>query len=312
MSKGELAMALETDEVTADWDGVAPAQKGGGGRKNDGLSLFMKLDPRPGKPYRFRLGCTPIHFRKHRWAFRTLKQWPISPASDIKERDLDVAWSKGKYIPVEGYAAFVFDRENANRLRILEGNRDVYGPIGSHAHMFKINPASPTKGFDWLVEVTEDADGKRQYMVTMDAMQGPTPFTPDEIKALENPKFQRSELETKYFVKSTPEEIKDLWEQLPEPMRVNTPRGDKKGAQGGQKTAQATEQPKAAPAAAPAAAAAPATQAAAPAAKPAAPAAKAEPAPAKDDGFLADPDEAGLAQEGGPSEVGEDEPARLF
>lgn len=297
-------MALETDEVTADWDGVAPAPKGGGKRQNDGLSLFMKLEPRPGKPYAFRLACTPTKFRKHRWAFRTLRQWPISPATDIKEKDLDVAWSHGKFTPPLRYAAFVFDRENGNRLRILEESADVFGPIGNHAHLFKINPASPTKGFDWVVEVTEDATGKRQYMVTMDAQKGPTPLTEAEIKALENPKFQREELDKKYFVKCTPEEIKDLWEQLPESMRVNTPRGDKgkdqpaESKSAPQKTAQAAQS----------------TPVKAPATPPP-PAVKSEPkteAPPATGDFLADPDDLPADNDGGPAEVDEDQPAKLF
>ena len=301
-------MALETDEVTADWDGVAPAQKGGGRRQNDGLSLFMKLEPRPGKPYVFRPACAPISFRKHRWAFRTLKQWPISPATDIKDKDLDIAWSQGKYSPAVSFAAFVFDRENGNRLRILEAGSDVFGPIGNHAHLCKINPASPTKGLDWVVEVSKNDEGNWKYMVTMDVQKGPTPFTAEEIKALENPKFQREELEKKYFVKSTPEEIKDLWEQLPESMRVNTPRDGKgKGQANYEKKPEAQKVAQAPVASKPAQV---------PVEKPKAeakPEQKVASAPAKDDGFLSDPDEsANDNQDGGPSEVDDDQPAKLF
>ena len=222
----EKEMAIETDELGPGWDGVQPTPKGGGKRQNDNLSLFMKLEPRP-EPYRIRLACTPIRFRKHRWAFRSLKQWPISPATDPSEKDLDIAWKEGRFMPVTRFAAFVFDREH-ERLRILEDSGDVYGPIGNHAHATKTNAASPTKGWDWLILVTEttNANGSKGRIcaVTIDTSKnGPTPFTEEEIKVLENPKFQREELEKRYFIKCTPEEIKDLWEQLPASAKINTP-----------------------------------------------------------------------------------------
>lgn len=234
-------MSVETDDLGPGWDNVRPPQKGGGKRQNDGLSLFMKLEPNP-EPYRVRLGCTPERFRKHRWAFRSLRQWPISPATDPSERDLDVAWKEGGFVPPTKYAAFVFDRNNGNRLRILEEGPEVFVPIANHAQATKVNPASSTKGWDWLILVTEteDANGKksRQYAVTIDTTKGPTPFTDDETKALENPKFQRDQLKTKYFPKCTPEEIKDLWEQLPMSARKNEKNDGKKSAS----TAQPNEQ----------------------------------------------------------------------
>lgn len=312
-------MASETDEVSADWDRVQPPQKGGGKRQSSDLSLFMKLMPRPGNPYRFRLACTPIQFLKHSWAFRSLRQWPISPAKDIKERDLDVAWSKGKFQPRPRYAAFVFDRENNNRIRIIEEGGDVFGPIGNHAHLTKTNPASKDKGLDWIVEVTEDADKKRTYMVTMDIAKGSTPLTAEELAVLENPKFQRSELENRYFKKSTPEEIKDLLEQLPEPMRINKPR-DKKGTESApadtKKTAQTEPAAQPAPAARPAAAA-PAAQATSAKPQPQAAATKLEPQAPKAvpaaDNFLKDPEDLPAPEEdGGPTEVDGEEPVKLF
>ena len=231
-------MAIENDDVGPGWNAVQPNPKGGGKRINDGLSLFMRLEPRE-EPYHFRLACTPIKFRKHRWAFRTLKQFPISPATESSEKDLDIAWRVGKFQPVTRYAAFVFDRDNNNRLRILEECPDVYGTIGNDAQVTKTNPASATKGWDWIALVTEESvieNGKtrkvRKYQVAVDRNKGPTPLTEEEIKALDNPKFQREELEKRYFAKSTPEEIKDLWEQLPASARTNEPRdqGPKKEA----------------------------------------------------------------------------------
>ena len=295
-------MAVESDDVGPGWDKVSPPQKGGGGRRtDDGLSLFMRLTPNP-EPYRIRLGCTPIRFRRHSWAFRALKQWPISPATDPSEKDLDIAWNEGKFMPKTKYAAVVFDRNNNNRLRVLEESPDVFGPIGNHAHLTKMNAASPTKGSDWIVRVTEEVvSGKktRKYEVAVDTTKGPTPFTDDEIKALSNPKLSREELESRYFKKSTPEEIKDLYEQLPEGSRVNEPRKDDSQEKPAQQRQASTQ------------------QAAKPVQKPVAPAApkqeqKAAPAPTAklSDDFLT---ESSADNAGGPASTdGDDVPARMF
>lgn len=308
-------MAIETDDLPDSWNTLAPPPKGGnrGRPQGENISLFMKLLPRE-EPYRFRLAYTPIAFRKHGWAFRSLRQWPISPASDYSQKDLDIAWKDGYYVPGEKWACFVFDREN-NRLRIVEEGREVFGPIYNHGMVTKCNPASPTKGWDWIAIVSEEEeigpDGKkrkvRKYIVTIDTSKGATPFTDEEIKTLENPKFQRSELETRFFPKSSPEHIKELWLSLPEALRKN-PRKDAKGGKGVQKDSDAT-----APAAPAAPAASTATAPATAAAKPAVVAAKVEqtppepPAETEDTSFLNDAPAEEPAADG-------DEPAaaRLF
>lgn len=219
-------MTLETDELGPEWNNLQSPAKGGGNKTNE-VSLFMKLTPRK-EPYKIRLACTPITFRKHSWAFRTLKQWPISPASEQALKDLDIAWKEGNFMPQQRHAAFVFDREFNSRLRILEAGKDVFGPIYNTAKTSNVNPASPTKGWDWIIIVSEElVNGKKVtlYNVSLDiSKNGPTPLTEEEKEILENPKFQRTELVNRYFVKSTPEEIKDLWEQLPPELRVNKSR----------------------------------------------------------------------------------------
>lgn len=227
-------MTAETDELGPGWNAVEAPPKGGGGRKTDGVSLFMKLEPRE-EPYHFRLACTPVMFRKHKWAFRSLRQWPISPATDKTQKDLDIAWKEGDFMPVERYAALVFDRDNENRLRILEEGREVYGPIYNQGKVSKINPASPDKGWDWVAIVSEEkrfTNGKeykgRKYSVSPDlSKNGPTKLTSEELEMLKNPKFQREELSVRYFAPSTPEELKDLWDQLPASAKKNEMKGDK-------------------------------------------------------------------------------------
>ena len=301
-------MALESDEVGPEWDHVAPPPKGGGKRTNED-SLFMRMEPNP-EPYRIRVACTPFRFRRHRWVFRGLKQWPISPATDDIEKDLDIAWNEGKFMPVTRFAALVFDRNRNNRLRILEESIDVFGPISNHAHLTKVNAASPTKGSDWIVRVTEEiVNGKKQrkYEVAVDTTKGPTPFTDAEIKLLDSPSMKREEIEAKYFKKSTPEHIKDLWDQLDPSARINEPRqkdGQSRPSGGDQR--QAAQQPAQQPAKPTAQVVQKQEQ------KPASAAPKQEqkpvevrPEPKLDDNFLKD--------EGGPEEAGEEDvPARMF
>jgi hypothetical protein len=246
-----MNMTVETDELGPGWNSVAPTPKGGK-RSDSGISLFMKLEPRD-EPYHFRLACTPITFRKHRWAFRQLKQWPISPASDRDQKDLDIAWKEGNFIPVERCAAFVFDRDNDNRLRILEEGKEVFGAIYDQGQVSKINPASATRGWDWIASVKEEKslgqNGKevksRKYSVSVDlSKNGPTPLTDEEREALTNPKFQKSELADRYFVKATPEEIKDLWDQLPISARKNESMDGKKSNTNAKTASTSAPQPK--------------------------------------------------------------------
>ena len=120
---------------------------------------------------------------------------------------------------MQRYAAFVFDRDDG-RLRILDDVGDLFGPIGIHAHFTRTNPASPTNGLDWIVQVAwaplESGTGEmRQLVVSPDVSSGPTPFTVAEMKVLGDPRCRRNELETRHFVKASPSQIKELWKQVP-------------------------------------------------------------------------------------------------
>lgn len=178
---------------------------------------LLRLIPRQ-QPYRIRLACTPVRFRRHLWAFRHLGLEPISPAADIAEKSLDVAWDEGGFTPRVRYAAFVFDRDDG-RLRIVEDGPDLFGPISLHAHGTGINPSSATKGWDYVVQVAwlpleGKTDTVRQVVVSPDTSKGPTPFTAAEIEVFDDPRCRRDELETRHFVRESPDRIRELWSQV--------------------------------------------------------------------------------------------------
>jgi len=92
-------MDIESDSIVNSGytDVNIDASTGGGfkGKDGDKISLFMKLEIRT-EPYRVRLVSPVLNFRKHWDAFKSLKQYPISPAYKKEEKDLDVAWSTGR------------------------------------------------------------------------------------------------------------------------------------------------------------------------------------------------------------------------
>ena len=234
-NKEKESMEIEPDSMVNGYEGMtSEGGSDGKGKSRDGLSLFMNKLPVRDKPYRVRLLCEPVCRRKHWDAFRPLKQYPLSPAEKVEQKDLDVAWSQGYWVPRRRMWAAVFDRDNNSMIRVLEAGPQVFDPIGSYFNMTKktssdgkgINPAG-NRGPDWLIEVKVDKDGKTQYVVLPDPA-GPSPFTEEEKKRMKETKVNRDWLLTKICVKATPEQIKELYAQLPDDKK-KAPKRAKKG-----------------------------------------------------------------------------------
>jgi hypothetical protein len=142
-----------------------------------------------------------------------LRLRPISPASDFSDKALDVAWDEGGFTPTLQYAAFVFDRDEGH-LRIVEDDLDLFVQIDSQARATGVDPDSLTNGRDWIVQVAWTAQGARHLVVSTDASGGPIPLTAAEIEVFEDPRCRREKLETRHFVKASPDEIRSLWSQV--------------------------------------------------------------------------------------------------
>jgi hypothetical protein len=213
-------MDIESDIIDDDsWDGINQSSGTDGGSGDSDLSVFMKLEKRA-EPYRVRLVCKPVNFRKHWDAFRSLKEYPISPAYKPEEKDLDVSWSKGNYCPRKKHAVLVFDRDNNSKIRVLEGGAQIFNAFHDFAQLTKKNPAGPS-GPDWLISVGTNSRNQVEYTV-MASPEGAKPFTDEEIASLSNSNVNREWLTDKIYVRSTPEEIAALWEQLPEDRKYST------------------------------------------------------------------------------------------
>ena len=229
-------------KIEADAGGVWEDPSSTGGSNSGGPGTWMKLKKRP-EPYRVRLVSSPEIFRQHYLAFKplNLKRQPLSPS--LKEdgtcnKDEDIAWNEGGWVPGKRYASLVIDRETG-QIRILEAGAQVFTAFGNYKKMFGSNPAGE-QGPDWLISVGVDAQGKTEYTTVSDVKKGPTPFTAEEKAMIDNCKIDLK----KMYKRATAEEIRALWYQLPEDKRVN-PNRKAPGQgwnQGGQQQAQPAPQ----------------------------------------------------------------------
>ena len=207
-------MAKIEEDAGGVWED--PSSTGG---NSGGPGTWMKLKKRP-EPYRVRLVSSPEIFRQHYLAFKplNLKRQPISPSlkeDGTQDKDQDIAWNEGGWVPGKRFASLVIDRETG-QIRILEAGAQVFTAFGNYKKMFGSNPAG-AHGPDWLISVGQDAQGKTEYTTVSDVKKGPVPFTAEEQAMIENCKIDLK----KTYKRATPEEIRALWYQLPEDKRVN-------------------------------------------------------------------------------------------
>ena len=249
-------MAQIEDDQGGLWDEPIKDSEGRG----NGPSIWMKLEERE-EPYHIRLVTSPDPFYKHFMVFKLLGKYPVSPAVQEAQADLDVAWKEGGWKPSKRYASLVIDRADGV-LKVLEAGSQVFSEFGKYKKVTKTNPAGKTTGPDWIISVGRSKNNQKEYTCMMDVSKGATPLTPEEISMIEASNLDLSKL----IKKVSPEEIRALWYQLPEERRYNP--------QAKTVTAQT-----AAPAAAPAAAAAPVAPVAPPVAAPAPAPQVAAPAP---------------------------------
>lgn len=203
-------------------------QKKEGGFDNDGPGLFLKLDPKVSENYALRFVRRPIKFRKHFEAFRSLEsfkdRYPISPAREVEDKALDVAWQKGAFCPSKRFAGVVINRANG-ACQLVESGTQVFGPVGTWAKLAKKQPHGEDEGIDFLIEVSKNAGGNQEYTCTADPA-GPSPLTDEEKEAVAQfeanmLKFSQekhgSELGWKFFFRAeTSERMNALWDMLPE------------------------------------------------------------------------------------------------
>jgi hypothetical protein len=176
-------------------------------------NIFVKLKAQE-NPFRVRIASNPKNFRSHWGAFKSISKAPVrSPAYSIDEKVLDIAWSEGDWLPQRRHSCKVFDRDDGNKLKVLEAGDSVFSHFGNWYKATGVNPSS-SEGTDWFIWVKNNG-GTTEYSATPDIKS--SPFTEDEKKILANPPFDLD----KVIKIKTPEEIKKMWLQLDDSQKYN-------------------------------------------------------------------------------------------
>lgn len=191
-------------------------------------ALFLKAVPRP-EPYKLRPVDKPTIYRQHWIAFKDLRREDgkfvgpvISPAVEFSEKDLDIAWAKGGYEPDKKYADLFINRETG-RLVVAQLGPGVFKGMIDYMKETGIclwGDEAP----DWQIRVTKaqvaTRDGKTREKTEYKVVPlAATKLTEEEKNSIND--FKAKVDWKKYFVRSTPEFIKSLYDQLPEDKKVN-------------------------------------------------------------------------------------------
>ena len=174
------------------WDSVPKI--GGSGE----MSEYLKL--KSGNTYRIRPIFDPVKFFKYFHKHNNKLRTAICGKPDVcPVRDKHSELKK----PSLRYAAYVIDRNDDNKVKILEAPQSVFRPIGSSFEATGKNPGSGKDGSDWQVKVTGTGLNTK-YDV---AFAGNTPLTAEERASIKEALDGDMKKLQKLYKVDTPEEI---------------------------------------------------------------------------------------------------------
>ncbi len=170
-------------------------------KKFEDKKYIEHLSLKEGVPYKIRLLGKPYRFQRHYDVIHA-----TSPGFD-----LDAAWQAG-HAPKERYAILILDRNDGNKLKVLEAGPGVFNEFKSYFELKQVDPGGK-KGPNWIIQVkvpTRIKDGKSykdrrqtQYRIIAD---DPAPLNAEEAKYV-----QENWQEVKNIKKPTdPELIKEM------------------------------------------------------------------------------------------------------
>ncbi len=173
------------------WD-EQETRKGQGGQ-------FLKLEA--GKKYKVRLVSNAVQYFQH-WE-------PVicrSPGQDPKTGQVVDPLMLQGFVPKKRYAIWVFDREDQNKLKVMDFPPTLYEQFAEWKANFNENPGG-ANGCDWIIKLEIPGTDRRRtkYKAThMDKV----PFTPEEVKLIQegNLKEKLAELRKE----NTPEDIRRM------------------------------------------------------------------------------------------------------
>jgi len=173
------------------WDEQGTQKKGGGGQ-------FLKLEA--GKKYRVRLVSNAVRYFQH-WE-------PVicrSPGVDAKGVVLDPLMQMN-YTPKERYAIWVFDREDGNKLKVMDFPPTLYEQFSEWKVNFNDAPGGPN-GPDWVIKLEVRGNDRRKTQYKASNLEKTT-LTPEELELIKNGNLKEKLAELRK--ENTPEEIRNL------------------------------------------------------------------------------------------------------
>jgi len=179
-----------------DWDTGGTSRRSGG----DG-SVFLNLQP--GK-YRVRLISKPIQYFQF-WEIEGKKLVCRSPYMDENEKVICPLMQLG-YTPKERYSYWVFDRDDDNKIKLMDFPPSLYDYFKEWFLDHKEEPGGPN-GCDWRVTI-EAPSGSQQYKKYKAMPLDRVAFTEGEIKQIKEGNLKNRLLELRRD--NTPDEIRKM------------------------------------------------------------------------------------------------------
>lgn len=175
------------------WD--EPEERKGG----QGGGQFLKLEA--GKKYKVRLVSRPVQYFQH-WDPVICRSPGVDPESG---KTLDPLMLQG-HTPKKRYAIWVFDREDQNKLKVMDFPPSLRDQFVEWKANFNEDPGGPN-GPDWIVKLEVPGTDRRRTKYKASYLDK-APFTQEELKQITegNLKEKLNELRRE----NTPEEIRQL------------------------------------------------------------------------------------------------------
>lgn len=160
---------------------------------------FLKLEA--GKKYKVRLVSNAVQYFQH-WE-------PVicrSPGTDPKTNQTIDPLMLMNYTPKKRYAIWVFDREDQNKLKVMDFPPTLYEQFAEWKANFNENPGGPN-GPDWSIKLEVPGTDRRRTKYKATHLDK-TPFTEDELKLIKEGNLK--EKLTELRKENTPDEIRTM------------------------------------------------------------------------------------------------------
>lgn len=224
---------MSDSDLTAqkgDWDNDFPSDEEKNKKNGRNKVEWMKF-PKPGT-YRVRLVGPFVKFLRHNKPFDGERV-----ITHLSYKDKDPAWKAGFY-PRETYAIHMFDRNDGNKLKILEKGNSIFRAFSTYKKVNDINPAGK-EAPDFSIEVSWPDGNKFQAKYTVTPLAKIQALNDEEIAAWQSGRAPLNEI----YKSTTLEKIQELWGNLPDEKKVPQKKEDAKTSAPAPQKAKAKPEP---------------------------------------------------------------------